>query len=93
MLPKILKNDQTGFMKDRFTEENIRLLDSIINFTHDTTTNFRTVLFVDVEKAFDTKDLCHLDSVFQYSYTSFSILQFHSLIFLLCFEPTAGCSL
>ena len=34
-----------------------------------------------------------LDCVFQYSYTSFSILQFHSQMFLLCFQPTAGCSL
>ena len=34
-----------------------------------------------------------LDCVFQYSYTSLSILQFHSQFFLLCFQPTAGCSL
>ena len=34
-----------------------------------------------------------LDCVFQCSYTSFSILQFHSQMFLLCFQPTAGCSL
>ena len=34
-----------------------------------------------------------LDCVFQYSCTSFSILQFHSPILLLCSQPTAGCSL
>ena len=34
-----------------------------------------------------------LDCVFQYSCTSFSVLQFHSPILLLCSQRTAGCSL
>ena len=32
VLPKLINNDQTGFMKNRFIGENIRLIDSIINY-------------------------------------------------------------
>ena len=34
VLPKLINNDQTGFMKNRFIGENIRLIDSIINYTN-----------------------------------------------------------
>ena len=34
VLPRIINNDQTGFLKNRFIGENIRLLDSIINYTN-----------------------------------------------------------
>ena len=32
-LPKLINNDQTGFIKGRFIGENIRLIDSIIKYT------------------------------------------------------------
>ena len=34
VLPRIINNDQTSFLKSRFIGENIRLLDSIINYTN-----------------------------------------------------------
>ena len=33
VLPKLIDNDQTGFLKGRFIGENIRPIDSVINFT------------------------------------------------------------
>ena len=52
-LPNIINNDQTGFLKNRFIEENIRLIESIINHT-----NIEQIpgllLFVDFEKTFDS---------------------------------------
>ena len=52
-LPNIINNDQTGFLKNRFIGENIRLIESIINHT-----NMERIqgllLFVDFEKAFDS---------------------------------------
>ena len=52
-LHKLIINDQTGFLKGRFIGENIRLIDSVINYT-----NAKKIpgllLFLDFEKAFDT---------------------------------------
>ena len=52
-LPNIINDDQTGFLKNRFIGENIRLIESIINHT-----NMEQIpgllLFVDFEKAFDS---------------------------------------
>ena len=49
ILPKIINNDQTGFLKDRFIGENIRLIDSIINYTN-TEQIPGLLLFIDFEK-------------------------------------------
>ena len=53
VLPKIINNDQTGFLKNRFIGENIRLINDIIDFTENK--NLKgLLLFLDFEKAFDT---------------------------------------
>ena len=53
VLPKLIDNNQTGFLKGRFIGENIRLIDSVINFT--AAKNIPGLLvFLDFEKAFDT---------------------------------------
>ena len=53
VIPKIVNNDQTGFIKGRFIGENIRLIEGIINYT--ATQNIPgQLLFLDFEKAFDT---------------------------------------
>ena len=53
VIPKIVNNDQTGFIKGRFIGENIRLIQGIINYT--ATQNIPgQLLFLDFEKAFDT---------------------------------------
>jgi len=53
VLPRIINNDQTGFLKNWIIGKNIRLLDSIINYTN-TEQIPGLVLFVDFEKAFDS---------------------------------------
>ena len=52
-LPKLVSSDQTGFIRDRFIRENIRLIDSIIKYTK--AKNMPgLLLFLDFETAFDT---------------------------------------
>ena len=53
VLPSIINNDQTGFMKNRFIGENIRLIECIIQ--HAAKENIPgLLLFIDFEKAFDS---------------------------------------
>ena len=53
VLPNLIDNDQTGFLKGRFIGENIRLIDSIIKYT--AAKNIPgLLLFLGFEKAFDT---------------------------------------
>ena len=56
VLPKIINNDQTGFLKNRTIGENIRLIDSIIKYAS-TKQIPGLLLFIDFEKAFDSIDL------------------------------------
>ena len=55
VIPKLINNDQTGFLKGRFIGENIRLIDSIIKYASENNTP-GLLLFVDFEKAFDSLD-------------------------------------
>ena len=52
-IPKIINNDQTGFIKDRFIGENLRLIDSVICYAKEKNLP-GLLLFLDFEKAFDT---------------------------------------
>ena len=54
-IPKIINNDQTGFLKGRFIGENIRLTDGVINHTESNKIP-GLLLFLDFEKAFDTME-------------------------------------
>ena len=65
VLPKIINNDQTGFLKNRFIGENIRLLDSIINYTN-TEQIPGLLLFVDFEKAFDSVEWSFMEKTLKY---------------------------
>ena len=53
VLPRLINNDQTGFMKGRFIGENIRLIDSIIRYAAENNIP-GLLLFIDFEKAFDS---------------------------------------
>jgi len=53
VLPSIIYNDHTGLMKNRFTGENIRLIDCIIQYAAKENIP-GLLLFVDFEKAFDS---------------------------------------
>ncbi len=53
VVPLLINNEETGYLKNRFIVENIRLLQDISFFTEQTHT---TILFlsIDFEKAFDS---------------------------------------
>ena len=53
VLPDLITNDQTGFIKGRFIGKNIRLIDSVISFAKERNIP-GLLLFLDFEKAFDT---------------------------------------
>ena len=65
VLPKIINNDQTGFLKGRFIGENIRLIDSIINYTN-TEKIPGLLLFVVFEKAFDSIEWSFIEKRLKY---------------------------
>ena len=65
VLPKPIDNDQTGFLKGRFIMENIRLIDSVSNFT--AAKNIPGLLvFLDFEKGFDTVEWPFIQKTFQH---------------------------
>ena len=53
VLPNLISNNQTGFIKGRFIGENIRLVYSIIKITSEKNTP-GLLLFLDFQKAFNT---------------------------------------
>ena len=53
VLPDIINNDQTGFLKGRSISENVRLLNSVISYAEQQNIP-GMLLFIDFEKAFDT---------------------------------------
>ena len=67
VIPKIINYDQTGFIKGRFIGENIRLIDSLINFCAEKNTP-GLLLFLDFEKAFDTLEWPFIRKVLQASW-------------------------
>ena len=65
VLPKLVSNDQTGFIRDRFIGENIRLIDSVIKYTK--AKNMPgLLLFLDFEKAFDTLEWPFIRKTFEH---------------------------
>ena len=65
VIPKLINNDQTGFLKGRFIGENIRLIDSVINYASDQRIP-GLLLFIDFEKAFDSLEWAFVDHTLQY---------------------------
>ena len=53
VLPDVINNDQTGFLKGRSIGENVRLLNSVISYAEQQNVP-GMLLFIDFEKAFDT---------------------------------------
>ena len=64
ILPKVIDNDQTGFLKGRFIGENLRLIDSIINFAAVKKIP-GLLLFLDFEKGFDTVEWAFVQKTFK----------------------------
>ena len=64
-LPKLISDDQTGFIKGRCISENKRLLDSVIKFTEGKKIP-GLLLFLDFEKAFDTLGWSFINKTLQH---------------------------
>ena len=64
-LSRLIDNDQTGFLKNKFIGENIRLGDSVINYA-----NIKQIpgllLFIDFEKAFDSLEWSFIEKTLNY---------------------------
>ena len=65
VLPKLIDNGQTGFLKGRSIEENIRLIDGITKYTAEKSIP-GLLLFLDFEKAFDTVEWPFLQNAFRH---------------------------
>ena len=65
VIPKPINNDQTGFLKGRFIGENIRLIDSIINYAAEQHIP-RLLLFIDFQKAFDSLKWSFVNRTLEY---------------------------
>ena len=65
ILPKLISDDQTGFIKNRFIGENIRLIDSVIKYTAAKGIP-GLLLFLDFEKAFDTLEWSFIHKTLRY---------------------------
>ena len=72
VLPHLINNDQTGFLKGRFIGENIRLINSVIDYAEKQNIP-GLLLFVDFEKTFDTLEWTFIRKRFP-SITSESLL-------------------
>ena len=66
VLPSINNNDQTGFLKGRSISENIRLIEGILRYTEAEKVP-GLLLFIDLEKAFDTLEWSFVEKVFEYN--------------------------
>ena len=65
ILPKLISDDQTGFIKNRFIGENITLIDSVIKYTA-AKGILGLLLFLDFEKAFDTLEWSFIHKTLRY---------------------------
>ena len=65
VLPYLINNDQTGFLKGRFIGENIRLINSVIDYAEKQNIP-DLLLFVDFEKAFDTLEWTFIEKTLSF---------------------------
>ena len=79
-LPNLINNDQTGFIKDKFIGENIRLLDSIICYAKEKNMP-GLLLFLDFEKASNTIEWPFIRKTLSYFGFGASIIQWFNLFY------------
>ena len=65
VIPKLINNDQTGFLKGRYIGESIRLIDNIIDYASQKNIP-GLLLFIDFEKAFDSLEWSFIERTLQY---------------------------
>ena len=72
ILPELISDDQTGFIKNRFIGENIRLIDSVIKYAAAKDIP-GLLLFLDFEKAFDTLEWPFIQKTLRLWPTAFKV--------------------
>ena len=88
LLPKLVSDDQTGFIRDRFIGENIRLIDSVIKYTK--ARNMPgLLLFLDFENAFDTLEWPFIRKTFEHFCFGLSLLNWLKVFY----SNSESCSL
>ena len=65
VLPKLISDDQSGFIKNRCISDNIRTLDSVIQYTANKNVP-GLLLFLNFEKAFDTLEWSFIEKFLQH---------------------------
>ena len=65
VLPELISDDQSGFIKNRCISDNIRMLDSVIQYTANKNIP-GLLLFLDFEKAFDTLEWSFIEKSLQH---------------------------
>ena len=79
-LPKLIHSDQTGFIKDRYVGQNIRLLSDLMEYT-DAKKISGIFLFVDFEKAFDSIEWSFISNTLELFNFGASIRKWFSLLY------------
>ena len=80
VLPDIINNDQTGFLKGRSIGENIRLLNSVISYAEQQNIP-GMLLFIDFEKAFDTLEWKFLEKTLRFYNFGDSLITWIKLLY------------
>ena len=79
-LPKLIHSDQTGFIKDRYIGQNIRLLSDLMEYT-DAKKISGIFLFVDFEKAFDSIEWSFINNALELFNFGASIRKWFSVLY------------
>ena len=79
-LPKLIHSDQTGFIKDRYIGQNIRLLSDLMEYT-DAKKISGIFLFVDFEKAFDSIEWSFINNTLELFNFGASIRKWFSVLY------------
>ena len=80
VLPDIINNDQTGFLKGRSIGENVRLLNSVISYAEQQNIP-DMLLFIDFEKAFDTLEWKFLEKTLRFYNFGDSLITWIKLLY------------
>ena len=80
MLPNVINNDQTGFLKGRFIGENARLIASIIRYAAEKNTP-GLLHFIDFEKAFDSLERLLISDSLRYFGFGLSLINWVKVLY------------
>ena len=65
MLPKIINEDQNGYVKSRYIGYNLRLMEDILHYNNKSESNC-LITSCDFEKAFDSIEISYIDNALKF---------------------------